>query len=330
MKTGRVIEAHRTNIIVRSGEQTYTATVRGAFHVEGAFPKVGDYIRFTELGGGQAVVHEIRPRTSVIKRKAADSDEEQIIAANVDLMIIVMGLDGDFNPSRLERYLLLAKQSDIAAVVVLNKLDIASAPKAQIASATTISKSTPVLPLSALSGEGMQALSAYLPKGATAVLLGSSGAGKSTLTNQLLDTKHQMVGAVRDGDSRGRHVTTSRHLFELPNGAFLIDTPGMRELGVLSADTDDQRRTFAHVEELAAQCRFRNCDHDKSAGCAVLAALRSGELSEREWRNYQKLMQEQRFQGEKTIKNRERYSEQNTKRQAQHRELQRRRRLSGR
>lgn len=330
MRTGRVIEVRRTNLIVRTDTTTFTATVRGAFHAEGDFPKVGDYVEFEVLNDDQAVIAAVLPRTSVIKRKSAETDDEQIIAANVDLLLIVMGLDGDFNLSRLERYILLAKQCDIEAVIILNKMDVASDLEAQVTATKQVAEDIPVLTVSALSGEGLAALDAYLQPGRTSVLLGSSGAGKSTITNHLLGEARQATFETRDDDSRGRHTTTARHLFELPNGAFLIDTPGIRELGVLESDLDDQLAAFSRIEALAERCRFRNCDHERSAGCAVIEALETGDISDREWQNYQKLVRERAFLDAKESKVAERHYEQNQKRQAQKNELIRRRRLSGR
>jgi ribosome biogenesis GTPase len=328
MKEGRIIEVHRTNFIIKSEESELVATVRGSFHEDGEFPKVGDYVSYELLKDGQAVIEMVRPRTSLIKRKSVSTDEEQIMVANVNLIFIVMGLDGDYNISRLERYLLLAKQSEIPAVIVLNKTDATDRFEEQLQEVEVVAGPTRVIATSALSGEGMIAVKDCFTPETTAVLLGSSGAGKSTITNWLLGEDTQEVGETRLDDNRGRHITTSRQLFELPFGGFIIDTPGMRELGVLEHENQTEITVFQKMEKLAAQCTFRNCDHQKSAGCAILEALETGELGKREFQNYQKLLREREFLLSKDATNRARYSAQNQKREQQKTEAARRSRLS--
>ncbi|MCA9363170.1 ribosome small subunit-dependent GTPase A [Candidatus Kaiserbacteria bacterium] len=330
MAVGRIIEAHRTNYTVKTDNEVLLATVRGTFHEEGTFPKVGDYVELELLEAGKAVIEKVQSRNSVIKRRSADSDEEQVIVANVDLIIIVMGLDGDYNLSRLERYLLLAEQSEVKPVVVLNKTDIAVDLDQCVSEVTEIAGSVPVFSVSGLTGDGMDTLLDYLKTDMTAVLLGSSGAGKSTITNWLLREEKQAVNKIREDDSRGRHTTTSRQLFALPNGAFLIDTPGMRELGVIESDTEDELAVFERIEKLAENCRFRNCDHERSAGCAVLEAIAIGELNQRELDNYHKLLREREFQDSKYSTNAMRHRVQNEKRLSQKIEAIKRQRLSGR
>jgi len=328
MNTARVTEVHRTNFTIAADKQEFTATVRGVFHADGDFPKVGDYVTFTVLDDKKAVIESVFKRSSVIKRKSADTDEEQIIAANVDLIFIVMGLDGDFNISRLERYLLLAEQSNIPVVVILNKADVVNDVAPYLDEVKQAAGQTPVLVVSALTGEGMEKLTADITPETTAVLLGSSGAGKSTITNWLLHEERQAVKDIRLDDSHGRHTTTSRQLFTLPHGGYLIDTPGMRELGVMESDSDNEQIVFDRIEHFASQCQFRNCDHEKSAGCAVQAAILSGELTEREFHNYQKLLRERAFLESKDTDNATRYAKQNEKRQQQKYEAAKRQRLS--
>jgi ribosome biogenesis GTPase len=314
METGRITEVHRTNYTLEAGEQTFEATVRGVFHAEGDFPKVGDYVTFEKLDDHKAVIEEVLERKSVIKRKASSTDEIQIIAANVDIIFIVMGLDGDFNISRLERYLLLAEQSEVRAVVILNKSDVVDEVGSYLEQVEKVSGTTPVHAVSALTGDGMEEMMEYFKADTTAVLLGSSGAGKSTITNWLLQEDKQVVKGVREDDSHGRHTTTSRQLFTLPHGGYLIDTPGMRELGVVETAADDELLIFERIEELSQQCKFRNCDHEKSAGCAVLEAIASGELDERELNNYHKLQREREYVESKGSPEAHRHHEQNQKR----------------
>lgn len=253
--TGRIIEVHRTNFTVKTDETELLATVRGDFHVKGEFPVVGDYVQLEILEDNKGVVEEIIPRHNVIRRRGAEDDEVQVIVANVDLIFIVMGLDGDYSLSRLERYLLLARQSEIPAVIVLNKVDVVQEVDSFVAEVRVIAGEVPVYAVSALTGDGLVAVAHHITSETTAVLLGSSGAGKSTITNWLLREDRQVVQEVRADDARGRHTTVSRQLFALPGGGFLIDTPGMRELGVLDAEASDELAVFERVEAFAAACK---------------------------------------------------------------------------
>lgn len=314
MKKARIIEEHRTNYIISTGDNEFVATVRGSFFYEKNFPKVGDYILFTEASSGKAVIEEVLPRTSTVVRKEVETGASQIIVANVDVIFIVVGLDGDFNLNRLERYLLLAKQSDIKAVVVLNKCDSVDDAAEYIERVGTVAEGIAVLAVSALTGQGMDELLTHFTPSTTAVLLGSSGAGKSTITNRLLQQDKQKVRGVRLDDSRGRHTTTSRQLFALPTGGFIIDTPGMRELSVLDSTTKDENVVFEKIDEISKQCQFTNCDHDKSVGCAVLAAVKTGEITERQLENYQKLQYERLLAENKHDKKSARQHKQNQRR----------------
>lgn len=298
MKKARVIEEHKTNYIIKDDGAEYTATVRGSFFEDGTFPKVGDYVSYSVVANDKAVIEELLPRHSFIARKAVGIGGAQVVVANVDVIFIVMGLDGDYNPSRLERYLLLAHQSDIAPVVVLNKCDGVDEVSRYLDEIRAIVGDVPVHAVSALTGENMDVLRVHVKDGATGVLLGSSGAGKSTITNWLLHTDAQPVRDVREDDSRGRHTTTSRQLFEIPGGGFLIDTPGMRELGVYSTE-EDEAAVFGVLDELSAHCRFPNCDHEKSKGCALLEAVEAGDVEARQLRNYLKLQRERIFEESK-------------------------------
>jgi ribosome biogenesis GTPase len=292
MQTARVIEERRTNYLLQNNEGgEFLATVRGSFFTERDFPKVGDFVEYTTLGDGKAVIEAIEPRRSTIVRRAVDGTGEQVLVANVDLICIVMGLDGDFNPSRLERYLLLARESKVMPVVVLNKADMVDDLAEYTEQVESVTEAVPVHVVSALTGAGMETLLSYFTTETTAVLLGSSGAGKSTITNWLLREDKQAVQAVRTDDSHGRHTTTSRQLFVLPTGGFLIDTPGMRELGVYSTE-ESEADTFSKLDELSLQCRYSNCDHEKSDGCAILTAIEVGEVEARQLQNYLKLQRE--------------------------------------
>lgn len=314
MKRARVIEEHKTNYIISTEGGEFVATVRGSFFTEETFPKVGDYVLCSEVADGKAVIEEIIPRTSTIARRAVETGDEQVIVANVDIIFIVMGLDNDFNVSRLERYLLLAKQSETDAIVILNKSDSVDEVDSFIEQAKEAAQSVPVYAVSAKTGENMEQLLEHLRADITAVLLGSSGAGKSTITNWLLRENKQEVRNVREDDNRGRHTTTSRQLFSVPTGGYLIDTPGMRELSVLDATADDENILFEKIESLSRECQFSNCDHEKSAGCAVLKAIEDDELSERQLKNYHKIKRERQFGESKKNDDLSREQKQNQKR----------------
>ena len=292
MQKGRIIAEHKTNYQILADDEEYIGTVRGVFYAEQEFPKVGDYVEFEVVSENKVVIGKICPRKSVVSRKAAGAEETQVIVANVDYIFVVMGLDGDFNLSRLERYLMLAKQSDTPAVVILNKKDSVEDFAEYVDQVKAIAPEVPVHAVSALTGDNMDTLTQYFDKDATVVLLGSSGAGKSTMTNWLLSEDRQAVRGVRTDDSRGKHTTTTRHLFTLPTGGYLIDTPGMRELGLQDTTEEDEGEIFEVIERLSGECRFNNCDHEKSAGCAVLAAVEKGDVSERQLASYQKLQRE--------------------------------------
>ncbi|MCA9365882.1 ribosome small subunit-dependent GTPase A [Candidatus Kaiserbacteria bacterium] len=295
----RVAEEHKTNYVIWDKDKEFLATVRGAFFTEQTFPKVGDYVEYTELTDGKAVIEEVLPRTTAVVRKSAHTGEPQTIVANVDTIFIVMGLDDDFNLNRLERYLLLAEQSNVRSVVVLNKADKVQDAGDYIKKVKDVAGSSLVFAVSAKTGDGMEKLFTQIQNDETVVLLGSSGAGKSTITNWLLQADKQSVRGVREDDSRGRHTTTSRQMFELPSGGYLIDTPGMRELGLIDGSDEDENTVFELIEELSTQCQFRNCDHEKSKGCAVLKAIESNELTERQLQNYHKLKRERQFEESK-------------------------------
>ncbi len=249
---------------------------------------VGDWV-LVESGKIVALL----PRHSAIKRAAAGEHyKQQLIAANVDTVFVVCGLDADFNPRRIERYLLLVQGSGAQAVVVLTKADKAQdaapgAVAAALAEVRAIAGEAPVLALNAKDRDSVAALAQWLRPGRTAVLVGSSGAGKSTLTNTLLGVEKMKTGEVRESDDRGRHTTTHRALIALPSGACLIDTPGMRELK--PTGEEDVADSFADIEALAAECRFRDCRHDKEPGCAVRAAIEAGTLDPGRLANYRKL-----------------------------------------
>jgi ribosome biogenesis GTPase len=256
------------------------------------FPAVGDWVGVSPREEGKATIHALLPRRSSFTRRAAGfRTDEQVIAANIDTLFLVCGLDGDFNLRRLERYLLLAWDSGASPVVVLNKADQCPQAEERVAQVEAIALGVPVHPVSALEQQGLEALSPYLGVGQTAAAVGSSGVGKSTLINSLLGEQRFKVNAVREDDSRGRHTTSHRELVLLAQGGLIVDTPGMRELQ-LWADEEDLSEGFGDVEELASRCRFGDCQHRREPGCAVRRAVERGTLEPGRLESYHKLKRE--------------------------------------
>lgn len=293
-RAARVSEQHRTGFRVCDGEREF-AVQSPAPWTRSGYPAelravVGDFVRL-EAGCDQIV--EVLPRSSLFRRAAAGEHlKVQPIAANIDTVLVVTGLDGDFNPRRLERYLVLVRASGAAPVVVLTKIDRCEEADALRARLADIEGGgVPVVAINAKDADSAAALAPWLGGGRTVVLVGSSGAGKSTLTNTLLGRSRMRTAAVRERDSRGRHTTTHRALMTLPLGACLIDTPGMRELK-LTGEEDVADQVFEDIEQLAAGCRFRDCRHDAEPGCAVRAALEAGVLEPGRFNNHRKLQDE--------------------------------------
>lgn len=278
-----------------SGKLRSVAEVGG----EAAWPAVGDWVAAEVVGDERATLHWVLPRRGVFSRKAPGKRvEQQVIAANVDIAFLVAALDMDFSPRRLERYLAQCWDSGVSPVIVLNKADECGEVAARVAETERIAIGVPVIALSARTGEGMEDLEARLSPGKTIVLLGSSGVGKSTLVNRLLGEDKQPTKPTREADSKGRHTTTARQIFRLPGGGLLMDTPGLREFALWNVDAGIAE-TFADIEELARDCRFRDCTHEGEPGCAVRAAIESGALDEGRVENRRKLEREQEFQRRK-------------------------------
>ncbi|HEX7182764.1 MAG TPA: ribosome small subunit-dependent GTPase A [Thermoanaerobaculia bacterium] len=282
---------------VSTGERELQAAASGRlWHGAegGGAPAVGDWVavRLPERLSEPGLIRAILPRKSKFSRKAAGArTDEQVVAANVDTVFLVTGLDGDFNPRRIERYLAAGWESGAEPVVVLNKTDLAEDLDELVREIESVAVGVPVHAVSAKVDMGIDTLRPYLRPGRTVSLLGSSGVGKSTIINRLLGGEVQRTGAVRTGDQRGKHTTTHRELFVLPSGGLLLDTPGMRELQLWEAD-DGITATFSDIEELAGGCRFRDCSHKGEPGCAVQEAVESGELDPERLESYRKLQRE--------------------------------------
>jgi ribosome biogenesis GTPase len=298
---GRVALEHTHIYRVLTGEDEILARVAGRLrHQAGAradFPAVGDWVAIERSPhDSEARIRAVLPRRSRFSRRAAgDPTEEQIVAANIDTVFLVAGLDGDFNPRRIERYLVVATESGASPVIVLNKADLVDDAQPLAESVRALAAGVPVHVVSCRAPETLVPLREYLGEGCTGALLGSSGVGKSTIVNKLVGYNLLATRAVRLPDSRGRHTSAARQLVLLPDGGMLIDTPGMRELQLW--DTGDGRvAAFTDIEGLAAGCRFRDCRHRQEPGCAVRAAIDAGEMSAARLDSYHKLQDEQAHQ----------------------------------
>ena len=272
---------------VRSGRLTHRATSRGEL------PAVGDWVVVRKPSDEDrgAIVALLPRRSWFSRRMAGQVTEEQVVASNVDVVFIVMALDADFSVRRMERYLLLARESGATPVIVLTKPDLCSEVAARVADVTAAAGDTPVRIVSPKHDQGVDLVAAYLPAGCTGALLGSSGVGKSTIINRLVGRDVQKTRDIRESDSKGRHTTSHRELVFLPNGGFIIDTPGMRELQLWDV-SEAVSETFDDIEALAPECRFGNCRHRDEPNCAVKAAVVEGRVSADRLASYLKLQDE--------------------------------------
>jgi ribosome biogenesis GTPase len=286
------------DIVTEIGELTATLAGKLAHDAEdGALPVTGDWVAVQARPAERsASIQHVLPRSSTFMRRASGpgAARAQLVAVNVDVALLAASMNADLNARRIERYLATAWESGADPVVVLTKADMCSDAEARLSEIEAVAMGVPVLAVSAVTGAGLDALRAYLKPGQTAVLLGSSGVGKSTLVNALAGREQMATQAIREDDARGRHTTSHRELVLLPSGALILDTPGMRELGLWEAG-DGMSTAFADIEALAAQCRFRDCGHDGEPGCAIAAALETGALDAARWRAYGKLQRELNF-----------------------------------
>ena len=293
---GRVSIQHRGAYDVLTAEGELRCDVAGRLYDEAAspadLPAVGDWVavaaRPEEAAGTVQAV--LARRTKFSRKTAWQASEEQVLAANVDVALIVTSLNEDMNLRRLERYLTLAWESGATPVLVLTKADLADDVPAVVAEVESVAFGAAVHAISSVTGEGLDELRAHLRPGVTAALLGSSGVGKSTLVNTLVGEELLETREIRE-DGKGRHTTTRRELIQLPGGALVIDTPGMREVQLWIAD-DGLEEAFEDVTELFGQCRFSDCAHQSEPGCAVKEAIANGTLAPERWESYLKLQRE--------------------------------------
>jgi ribosome biogenesis GTPase len=285
---GRVVAAHRAAFDVQTADGAVRTRLPGRLVHEHVDVAVGDWI-----GLGEGLIRDVLPRRSAIVRQAAGrTSDAQTLAANVDIAFVVTSLGPDLEPRRIERYLVTIWESGAVPEVVLTKADRLEDPWAQVPAVEAVALGVPVHVVSAVTGLGCDQLRARLQPGVTAVLLGSSGVGKSTLVNRFVGSERMAVKETRADDDEGRHTTAHRELIELPGGGMVIDTPGIRELQLWDGGGIDE--AFADVEALAAGCRFNDCSHATEPGCAVNAALASGELATDRYGSWLKLQRELR------------------------------------
>jgi len=297
---GRVSCRQKTVWEVLTDGGSVTTGISGALKKLGRFPAVGDFVVLLHHPeAGSDTIVDILPRKSVFSRGTSGREgTDQVIAANIDIVFIVTAAGHDLNARRIERYLAIAHASGAKPVIVINKSDLAEDPALLTEEIIPVASGIPVIPVSAVSGEGIVRLEPFLLPGTTIVLIGSSGVGKSTLINRLLDRPVQETSVIRDYDGKGRHTTTVRQLFILKSGALMIDTPGLREVGIGTACTGIAD-TFPDILGLAAGCRFSDCRHEQEPGCAVQEAVTGGTLSSSRLENYHRLMRELAFEQEK-------------------------------
>lgn len=296
---GRIVAEHKERYIVQTSEKTLNAEITGNLRFSAQsredFPAVGDWVALISYDSDSAIIHKVLPRFSVLTRQAVGKfGEIQIIATNIDVAFIVQAVDRDFNLNRMERYLSLCNNSDIKPVILLSKTDLVDKTELEetIVQIQKRVKNIPVMSLSSETNDGYENFTQFFTPYKTYCFLGSSGVGKSTIVNRLAGSEVLKTNAISSSTQKGRHTTSHRELIVLPNKSIVIDTPGMREIG-LTENPDGLELTYDEISELSKHCRFNDCTHTNEKGCAVIHAVEDGELSMDMLENYQKLVREQ-------------------------------------
>jgi len=301
---GRVTQEHRERYIVSTGDDEYDAEITGNLRYTAEsradFPAVGDWVTMSLYDSNSAIIHKVLPRKSVLERQAiGKAGEKQIISSNIDIALIVQSIDNNFSINRLERYLTICYASRIEPVLVVSKIDLATEDEIRAATdklEIREQKKINTILLSNISLKGMDEIMVLLQKGKTYCVVGSSGVGKSTLINNLLKKNILKTGPISESTNKGMHITSHRELFVLENGSIIIDTPGMKELGIIESSVG-VRTTFEEVFNLSLRCKFPDCTHTSEAGCAILEALNNGSIDKDTLENFKRIIREQqRFQ----------------------------------
>jgi ribosome biogenesis GTPase len=300
---GRVTQEHRERYIVSTGEREYDAEITGnlrfSANSRADFPAVGDWVTLSVYEPDQAIIHKILPRRSVLERQAVGkSGEIQIISANIDVAFIIQAINNNFSINRLERYLTICYSANIEPVLVISKTDLSAENEINdaIRDLEKREKRIRYILLSNITLKGLDQILNFIQKGKTYCVVGSSGVGKSTLINNLLKKNILKTGQISQSTNKGRHITEHRELFVLENGGIIIDTPGMKELG-MTDNAEGIKTTFQEIYNLSLKCRFPDCNHTNETGCAVIEALNNGDIDIDSYDNYQKIRKEQeRFQ----------------------------------
>jgi len=295
---GRVTQEHRERYVVSDGDKEYEAEITGNLRFSANsrtdFPAVGDWITMTVYDSDQAIIHKILPRISVLERQAVGKPGEiQIISANVDAAFIIQAINNNFSINRLERYLTICYSANIEPVLVISKIDLSTGKEIQDAISHLEKRNRRIkcILLSNMTLEGLDQVVDFIQKGKTYCVIGSSGVGKSTLINNLLKKNILKTGQVSLSTNKGKHVTDHRELFVLENGGIIIDTPGMRELGIADS-ANGLETTFDLIVSLSQKCRFKDCTHTNEIGCNVIASVNNGEVDKNSYDNYIRLQRE--------------------------------------